>query len=192
MSATTDFIEANQVLGNVIAQITDDLWDKPVPAVMSWKPNQTLRDIINYHAYDDAWVPDVLAGKTAEEVGKQYEELLTTNETLKQYAKYNHRAVEAVSTNVNLERTVHLSYGDFTAGEYLTHITLFRGLRVFDISRFIGVPDGATTTLIDALWDIVKTHEESLREMKVIGEALPVSEAASRRDQLLAVTGRQP
>ena len=29
----------------------------------------TLREIIGYHAYDDAWVPDMLAGRTMAEVG---------------------------------------------------------------------------------------------------------------------------
>ena len=29
----------------------------------------TLREVINYHAYDDAWVPDTLAGLTMDEVG---------------------------------------------------------------------------------------------------------------------------
>jgi hypothetical protein len=30
----------------------------------------TLRTIVSYHAYDDAWVPDALAGKTKDEVGR--------------------------------------------------------------------------------------------------------------------------
>ena len=30
----------------------------------------TLREIIGYHAYDDAWVPDMLAGRTMDEVGQ--------------------------------------------------------------------------------------------------------------------------
>jgi hypothetical protein len=33
----------------------------------------TLRRIINYHAYDDAWVPEVLAGKTIAEVGMKWD-----------------------------------------------------------------------------------------------------------------------
>ena len=30
----------------------------------------TLREIINYHAYDDAWVPDMLTGRTMDEAGR--------------------------------------------------------------------------------------------------------------------------
>ena len=38
----------------------------------------------------------------------------------------------------DLDRIVHLTYGDWPAREYLKHITSFRGLRVHDIARFIG------------------------------------------------------
>jgi hypothetical protein len=29
-----------------------------------------LREIVNYHAHDDAWVPDMLAGRTMDEAGR--------------------------------------------------------------------------------------------------------------------------
>ena len=43
-----------------------------VPTGMTRQP-ATLRETINYHAYDTAWVPDTLAGKTIEEVGSTYD-----------------------------------------------------------------------------------------------------------------------
>jgi hypothetical protein len=68
------FILADEALKSVVDQIGDDQWDTRVPDDMSARqPGLTLRQIINYHAYDDAWVPDVLAGKTIAEVGAQYD-----------------------------------------------------------------------------------------------------------------------
>ena len=61
------FILADQALKAVVDQIRDDQWDQSVPVEMTPRqPGSTLRTVVNYHAYDDAWVPDVLAGKTKE------------------------------------------------------------------------------------------------------------------------------
>ena len=65
------FILSERALSKVIDQIQDRQWDQTTP---DWfqtgrQGKPTLRDIINYHAYDSAWVPDVLAGKTMAEVG---------------------------------------------------------------------------------------------------------------------------
>ena len=101
-------------------------------------PGTTLRQTINYHAYDDAWVPDVLAGKTMAEVGDKYDGDLLGDHPKLNFAAIVETAVLAVRGFDDLDRMVHLSYGDYPAREYLKHITSFRGLRVYDIARFIG------------------------------------------------------
>ena len=66
------FILAEDALVKVVSQIADDQWQMQMPPEFARKGLKpaTLREIINYHAYDDAWVPDILAGKTMEEAGK--------------------------------------------------------------------------------------------------------------------------
>jgi len=192
MKITEAFVLANQELLPVIVGITDNQWDMPVPPEMTWQPNQRLRDIVNYHTYDDAWVPDVLAGKTADEVGGRYEALRTTQDTLGEYRTHNARANEAVKGFIDLDRTTHLSYGDFTASEYLQHVTLFRGMRVFDLAHLTGQAHEPSEELVQALWDIIQPQAEALRSMGVFGPTVAVSPGASLRDQLLGLTGRQP
>lgn len=54
-------------VSGVVDQIDDGQWDMPMPPVFARRDSShvpTLREIINYHAYDDAWVPDMLAGRT--------------------------------------------------------------------------------------------------------------------------------
>ncbi len=68
MSIQDLFIMANQELLKIINQITDDQWDIEMPAGLSSKP-ATLGESVKYHIYDDAWVADVLSGKTKQEVG---------------------------------------------------------------------------------------------------------------------------
>jgi hypothetical protein len=67
MNEAEVFVLADRALNSVVAQIRDDQWDRPMPPTFvrrSTAQVPTLREILNYHAYVDAWVPDVLAGKT--------------------------------------------------------------------------------------------------------------------------------
>ena len=73
MSEPEIFVLADQALNGVVSRIKDDQWPMTVPAWFSRSQKDripTVREIVNYHDYDDAWVPDMLAGKTMDEVGK--------------------------------------------------------------------------------------------------------------------------
>src|SRR5665811_573490 len=127
------FILADEALKDVVDQIRDDQWDTRVPDDMSPRqPGMTLRRIVNYHAYDDAWVPDVLAGRPIAEVGTGWDGDLLGDHPKLNFASIVETAVMTVRDFDDLDRTVHLSYGDHPAREYLMHITYFRGLRVYD------------------------------------------------------------
>jgi hypothetical protein len=190
MDEAAVFILANKDLLPVILRIEDDQWSLPAPPQISWKPDQTLRQLVNYHVYDDAWVPDVLAGKTAAEVGDRFESLLGATDTVAQYTRYNKVAIDAVAGFKDYDRQVHLSYGDFTAREYLTHVTLFRGFRVYDFSKFLGFKPNLSPMLVQGLWDIVFPRAAELRAIHVIGEELPVPNDAPLLARVMALTGR--
>ena len=72
MTETETFVLADHALNGVVQRIRDDQWEMPMPASFQRRDAEsvpTLREIIGYHAYDDAWVPDMLAGRTMDEVG---------------------------------------------------------------------------------------------------------------------------
>jgi len=184
------FILSNRDLLPVIQRIRDEHWGLKAPPNITWKPDQSIRDLVNYHIYDDAWVPDVLAGKTAEEVGDRYEHLRTTMETAAEYPRWNRVAIDAVSGFSAMERIVHLSYGDYTAREYLTHVSLFRGLRNYDLATFLGFAHSLSPELAQGLYEIVLPRAALLREMHVIGAEIPVPSDAPLLKKFLALTGR--
>jgi len=187
------FILADEALKNVVDQIRDDQWDSRVPDDMSpRRPGMTLRRIVNYHAYDDAWVPDVLAGRTITEVGDKYDGDLLGDHPKLNFASFVETAVLAVRAFDDLDRTVHLSYGDYPAREYLKHITSFRGLRVYDIATFIRADTTMPDDLVQGLWDEIAPDAEQWRQMGVFGPAVEVPETAPLQDRLLGLTGRRP
>jgi uncharacterized protein (TIGR03086 family) len=187
------FILADEALKRVVDQIRDDQWDAVVPAEMTPRlPGSTLRTVINYHAYDDAWVPDVLAGKTIEEVGDTWKGDLLGDHPKLNFASIVETAVLAVRGFDDLGRTVHLTYGDWPAREYLKHITSFRGLRAFDIAKFIGADTRLPDDLVQGLWDEIAPEAEEWRKIGVYGPAVEVPEGAPLQDRLLGLTGRRP
>ncbi len=68
------FVLADRALDRVVAQIPDGAWAMQLPASFATRRidhTPTLGEIVNYHACDDAWVPDMLAGRTMEEAGRE-------------------------------------------------------------------------------------------------------------------------
>lgn len=193
MTIQAAFVAANLGLKKVIDQINDEQWEQMVPSDWTRGKDTTLHDLINYHTYDDAWVPDVLAGKTKEEVGAKYDGDLLKDDPKGNYGHYNQLAVAAVEAlgEDDLAKTVHLSYGDFTAKEYLEHITSFRGFRIWDIAKFIGVDSTMPDEVIEGLNQYVVPNLPEWRKMGVFKEAIEAPADASAQVKLLALVGKR-
>ena len=98
----------------------------------------------------------------------------------------------AVRTLTDLDRTVHLTYGDYPAGEYLKHITSFRGFRVYDLAKLIGADTTMPADLVQGMWDELSPSIEEWRQMGIFGPAVMVPQDASLQDRLLGLAGRDP
>jgi uncharacterized protein (TIGR03086 family) len=190
------FVLADHALRRVIDQVGDEQWGMEMPPEFAMRAPQqrvTLREVVNYHAYDDAWVPDMLAGRTMEEVGKdKFDGDLLGGDPKGNFARIVEAACAAARAVDDLERTVHCSFGDFTAREYFRQINSFRGLRAHDIARVIGVDSALPPDLVRGLWEEIYPHAEEWRAIGVFGPAVEVPEDADLQARLLGLTGRQP
>jgi len=190
------FILADRTLNTVIAQILDDQWDIILPpnfATRQADHQPTLREIVNYHAYDDAWVPDMLTGRTMEQAGKEkFDGDLLGDDPKASFATIVDTACEAARRVVDLETIVHCSFGDFTVREYFWQINSFRGLRAHDIANVIGADSRLPDDLVQGIWDEISPRAEEWRSIGVFPAAVAVSEDAPLHDRLLGLTGRMP
>ncbi|HXR50313.1 MAG TPA: hypothetical protein VN778_04785 [Verrucomicrobiae bacterium] len=184
------FIRSNEALRKSIDHIAEDQWDLAMPPGTPSKPTN-LKDAVRYHTYDDAWVPDVLAGKSKEEVGDVYEPILKKEDIKASYDRYNERAIEDVQAFTELDRTVHLSYGDFPARDYLQHIISFRAFRSYDIAKLIGADTTMADDFVEALLAEFSPVVEGYRHMGVFPPAVEVADDASPQVKLLALVGRR-
>jgi len=190
------FVLADHALNEVVALIKDDQWAMEMPpsfatSVTDHRP--TLREIVNYHAYDDAWVPDMLAGKTMAEAGvDNFKGDLLGEQPKLRFAEIVGKACAAVSRLDDLDYTVHLSFGDFSARAYLWQANLFRGLRAHDIARVIGVDFELPEQVVRGVWAEIRPHAEEWRAIGVFPAAVAVPDDAPLLDRLLGLTGRDP
>jgi len=186
------FVLADEALVKVVSEIKDGQWDMDMPESFRRRDKApvTLRQIINYHAYDDAWVPDILAGKTMDEVGKtKFDGDLLGDDPKGVFKVLAEKAIAAARA-ADLDRVTHLSYGDFPAREYLMHITSFRGLRAYDIAKVIGADTTLDPQLVQGMWDEFAPHAEEWRKMGVFGPKVEAPNDAPLQEKLLAMTGR--
>jgi uncharacterized protein (TIGR03086 family) len=190
------FALADRTLAGVVARISPDQWDRTMPpdfAVRGGDGVPTLRQVINYHAYDDAWVPDMLAGRTMDEAGTgKFDGDLLGDDPVSRFDAIVAAACVAAARVTDLEQVAHLSFGDFTIREYLWQINFFRGVRAHEIARLIGSDLALPPDLVTGLWEEVSPNAEEWRGLGVFGPAVAVPDGAPLLDRLLGLTGRDP
>lgn len=190
------FVLADQTLKKAVDQITDEQWTMVMPPTFAMRRqdhDMTLREVINYHAYDDAWVPDMLAGRTMDEAGQdKFDGDLLGADPKASFAAIVEKAVSAAEALTDPELTVHCSFGDFPAREYLWQINGFRGLRAHDIAQVIGIDTTLPYDLVAGMWEEIEPHAEEWRAIGVFGPKVDVPADASMQDRLLGLTGRNP
>jgi len=187
------FVLAEQALVRVVNQIRDDQWWMQMPAdfvTLLEDHTPTLREVVNYHAYDDAWVPDMLAGLTMDEAGRdKFDGDLLGADPKASFAAIARAAARSLD---DLDRTVHCSFGDYPAREYFWQINSFRGLRAHDLAVVLGVEPELPDELVQGLWEEISPNVEEWRAIGVFPPAVPVPDDAPLLDRLLGMTGRDP
>jgi hypothetical protein len=190
------FLLAEQALLRVVQQIADDQWSMVMPANFTTRVRPeppTLRQLINYHAYDDAWVPDMLAGRTMAQVGSdKFDGDLLGHDAKGSFAAIVSTACTAADAVTDLDQVAHLSFGDYSIREYFWQINMFRGLRAHDIAKVIGLATDLPEALTQGIWDEVSPHAEEWRTIGAFPAAVEVPTSAPLLDRLLGLTGRDP
>jgi hypothetical protein len=183
------FLASDAALREVIDQFTAATLQLAVPAEWSTNKTTTILGLLANHAKDEAWVPDVIAGKTMDEVGDTWKGDLLGNDPVGNYDKLNDLATAAVKNPIADGQIAHLSYGDFPVPTFLEHTSYYRGFQAPLIAKVGGIKFHMSDDLIDLLWSSVEPQIEQLRAIHVFGPPVEPPDGSDRQDLLLGMTG---
>ena len=183
------FLASDAALREVIDQFTPATLALAVPTEWSSNKTTTMVGLLANHAKDEAWVPDVIAGKTMDEVGDAWNGDLLGSDPIGNYDKLNDLAKAAVSKPIADGQIAHLSYGDFPVSAFLEHTSYYRGFQAPLIAQVAGITFHMTDDLIDMLWETVEPQVEQLRAIHVFGPPVEVPDGSDRQALLLGMTG---
>ncbi|MEO6115020.1 MAG: hypothetical protein ABIP33_01440 [Pseudolysinimonas sp.] len=193
MDARELFLLSDAAFRSVVDRLTPDDLEHPVPPEWSGGHRaaaKTMRDIIGRHAYDEAWVPDLLAGRTIDEVGDRWSGDLLGDDPIAAYDALNDAATAAMTDPaLDTGMTVHFSYGDYPFDEGILHPVSYRAFQAWQISRLLGTDFHLSPELIAGLNELLLPTVSGLRAFGVFPPEQTPPSGADAETRLLCAVG---
>ena len=190
VSSVTDIRELHRRAADTfdrrVQKVAGDQWSGPTPC-SEWD----VRTLVNHLVYENRWAVDLAAGKTIAEVGDRYEGDLLGDDPKGAWQDSRQACAAAFAPDDVLDRTVHLSFGDFPGSEYLGQLTTDLVIHGWDLAKGIGDDDELDPELVSFVWDLWKPREEMVRQSGVFGAQVDVPEDADQQTKVLALLGRR-
>ncbi|MGA7271045.1 MAG: TIGR03086 family metal-binding protein [Acidimicrobiia bacterium] len=165
--------------------IADSQWDDDTPCT-EW----SVRDLVNHLTYEDLWVPELLAGKTLEEVGDRFDGDILGDEPKQAWRRARDGALKAVSAG-SMDRPVHTSMGEMPARDYLSQLLSDHLVHAWDLARAIGSDEGLDEELVRNCDAMMRPYEAMMRASGVFGDYVEVPADTDAEVRLLALFGRR-
>jgi uncharacterized protein (TIGR03086 family) len=192
MDIKDTFIAANSALTDLVVQVDAQDMGLKAPPYARFHDDQTLRASLNLMAYENQCVPKVLAGETGLVTNPEFDGDLLGDDLAANYEGLATEANASVRDHADLDRIVHISYGDVPARRYLSDISLNRTMALYDAAALTGLEPHLSVETIDAIHAIASESGDLLRQMGIFPPEVAVSGDAGPEDRFLAYIGRQP
>ncbi|KTS04006.1 hypothetical protein [Microbacterium testaceum] len=188
MTPATLFLHADAALREVIDQLDPADFSAPVPKEWSQLESPTLLGILGRHAYDEAWIPDVLAGRAAAD-GDPYADVdLLGDDPIASYDALNDKATAAARSG-DIAETFRFTYGDYPADEGFAHLATYRAFQAYSIAKHFGVPFHLSPELVAGFNEHVTPHADEWRQWGVFPRAIEPPADADDETRLLCTLG---
>jgi uncharacterized protein (TIGR03086 family) len=179
------YARALKQFGEKVHAVREDQWANATPC-SEWD----VRALVNHLVNENLWVPSLLEGRTIEEVGDRFDgDRLGTDPGAAWEASAD-GALAAVADPDAMRRTVHLSYGDRPASDYVNEMFIDLAIHGWDLARGIGADEAIDPEFVDVLYARAAPMEEDLKSYGVYGGRVTPPEAADPQTKLLAIFGR--
>ena len=165
--------------------VADDQWSSPTPNT-AW----AVRDLVAHLVDEQLWAPPLLVGRTIEEVGGAIP-LDPLGEAPKASLQDATAGMVGALDDLDLEATVHLSFGDVPTQEYLMQLFADHLVHTWDLARATGQDERLDPELVRVCATWFAGREDLYRAGGVIGPAVPLAGGDAQAD-LLGRFGRNP
>ncbi len=148
------------------------------------------RALVNHLLYELSWVPDLLMGQTIAQVGKKYDGDLLGKNHISNWLKAADRAIIAVN-KTDLKKTVHLSYGDVLASDYLTEVGTDLLIHAWDVAQSFSCSLIMEPELAQSVYEKVQPRKHEYANSGLFGKPIDTDASARLQTKLLAILGRR-
>lgn len=163
-------------------------WGRPTPC-QDWD----VRALVNHVVGEDKWTAPLMGGATIAEVGTALDGDLLGNAPAGAMAEAAEEATASVAAPGALGRTVHLSFGDTPAEEYVRQLLADHLVHEWDLAAAIGGDRDLDPEVVHEVATWFARQEAGYRAAGAIGPRLvDVGGDAAEQDQLIAAFGRDP
>jgi uncharacterized protein (TIGR03086 family) len=170
----------------VVHQVPDDRWTAPTPCT-EWD----ARTLLNHVVGEQLWVVPLLDGRTVADVGSDLDGDLVGDDP---DGAWHHAASAAHRSLMQpgaVERTVHLSYGDESAANYVEQLTFDALIHAWDLARGAGASERLPDGLVAWATAWVTPMVDAYASGGAFAAQVVVPTEASAQTRLLAMTGRR-
>lgn len=168
-----------------VGAVGPDQWTSPTPCA-GWD----VRTLVNHVVVEELWTPLLMAGRTVAEVGDRFDGDQLGADPVGAHDAAAGAAIEAVSEEGALQRTVHLSFGDVPGEEYAWQLCADHLVHAWDLARAIGADDRLDPDVVAAVAAWFADREELYRAAGLTGPRPDVPDDADPQTALLAAFGR--
>ncbi len=172
-------------VGPKVAAITNDQWARD-SVCAGW----SVRDLTNHLVSGNLWVPELVSGKTIEEVGDRLDGDVLGDAAAAAYDASATVAAAAFAEPGAMDRPVAVSYGPVPGSVYCGHRFIDVLIHGWDIAESTAQDANLPLDLVEACWEVVEPQRADLEGSGAFGQPVPISDGADLQTNLLAVLGR--
>lgn len=160
-------------------------WERSTPCT-EWN----VRDLVNHVVNENMWTPELLGGKTIDEVGDRFDGDLLGDTPKEAWETSAQLATDAVGGVASFDQPVNVSWGQISAEEYVSQLTLDHVVHAWDLGVGAGGDTELEPELVQFALDYAIKTRDLIRGSGVFGDEVDVPQDAPAKTKLLALLGR--
>ncbi len=170
-----------------VGEIRPDQWTAATPC-----PDWDVRALVNHVVSEQLWAVPLFRGGTIAEVGDKFDGDVLGTEPVRAATEAAAAARDVVTEPGVIAGTVHLSFGDVPAEEYLRQLLADHLVHSWDLSVAIGADRSLDPGAVHECAAWFAGVESMYRDGGAVGPRVPVPDGAGEQDRLIAAFGRDP